>query len=83
MDAAFCHGNYVFVSSSSGLFDWAGEERMNQTRKIFEAVMRGQGYKPSDLVLGPNGRYVKPSVQTRWRYFLSGWEMASAFGGEP
>lgn len=55
---------------------------MTKTHKIFEAVMRGQGYKPSDLVLGSNGRYVKPSVQTRWRYFLSGWEMAAAFGGE-
>ena len=54
---------------------------MSKARKLFEAVMRGQGYKDSDLVSDASGRYTKPSVQTRWRYFLSGWEMAVAAGG--
>lgn len=54
---------------------------MNQARKVFEAIMRGQGYKASDLVSDASGKYTKPSVQTRWRYFLSGWEMAVAVGG--
>lgn len=43
--------------------------------------MRGQNYAQSELEFDEKtGQYVKPSVQTRWRYFQSGWEMAFAVG---
>lgn len=48
---------------------------MKEAKKVFEAVMRGQGYDESDFLMEAN-KYAKPSIQTRWRYFLIGWEMA-------
>lgn len=49
---------------------------MNQAQKIFEAMMRGRGYK--DFAKNTKGEYTNSSIQTRWRYFLIGWEMRGA-----
>lgn len=35
--------------------------------------MRGKGYENLDRL--PNGQYVVTSLNTRWNYFLLGWEM--------
>jgi hypothetical protein len=45
---------------------------MTQAQKVFEAVMRARGYEDFSMA---KGRYLNPSVQTRWNYFLLGWEM--------
>ena len=45
---------------------------MSRARQVFEAVMRAKGY--TEFVM-KNDRYINPSVQTRWNYFLLGWEM--------
>jgi hypothetical protein len=45
---------------------------MTQARKVFEALMRTKGY---DNFETKNGRYIVPSLQTRWIYFWTGWEM--------
>ena len=45
---------------------------MTQAQKVYEAVMRARGYKDFSMA---KGRYLNPSVQTRWNYFLLGWEM--------
>lgn len=42
-------------------------------RTLFEALMRANGYE--DFSLNPHGRYNNNSIQTRWKYFLLGWEM--------
>lgn len=47
---------------------------MMQAHKIFEIMMKGNGYTDEDLTRKDNG-YFNPNVQTRWRYFLMGWEM--------
>lgn len=41
---------------------------------IFETMMRANGYSEQDLKKNKT-RYLSPSVQTRWKYFLMGWEM--------
>ena len=46
---------------------------MKDPRKTFEALMRANGY--DNLDKNEKGYYVAPSVQTRWKYFLLGWEM--------
>lgn len=51
---------------------------MNEARLIFEAMMRGHGH--TDLTRKAD-KYNMPSVQTRWRYFLLGWEMCCATKG--
>lgn len=43
-------------------------------QKVFEAMMRANGYSAKDLQR-VNSKYATPSVQTRWKYFLMGWEM--------
>ncbi len=48
---------------------------MNEARRVFEAMMRGNGH--NDLTR-TGDKYNVPSLQTRWRYFLLGWEMANA-----
>jgi len=45
---------------------------MNKAQQVFEAMMRAKGY--TDFAQ-TKGRYDNPSVQTRWNYFLLGWEM--------
>lgn len=41
---------------------------------IFETMMRANGYSEQDLKKSKE-RYVSNGVQTRWKYFLMGWEM--------
>jgi len=45
---------------------------MNKAQQVFEAMMRAKGYIDFAQT---KGRYDNPSVQTRWNYFLLGWEM--------
>jgi len=45
---------------------------MTQSQKVFEAMMRAKGY--TDLKQTKD-RYDSPAIQTRWNYFLLGWEM--------
>ena len=42
--------------------------------KMFLALMRAKGYTDKDFEM-VKGRYVNPAMQTRWNYFLLGWEM--------
>jgi len=46
---------------------------MKDPRKTFETLMKAKGYE--DLSRNEKGNYVLPSIQTRWKYFLLGWEM--------
>ena len=45
---------------------------MTQAQKVFEATMRAKGYIDFS---SKNNRYNSPALQTRWNYFLLGWEM--------
>lgn len=45
---------------------------MTEAQKAFEALMRVEG--KSDLAFR-NGKYQSGTVQIRWRWFLTGWEM--------
>jgi hypothetical protein len=45
---------------------------MTQAQKVFEAMMRAKGYTDFSAV---KNRYASPAIQTRWNYFLLGWEM--------
>lgn len=49
---------------------------MSQAQSVFEAMMRGNGF--NDLKKNDKGAYTNSSIQTRWRYFLIGWEMRGA-----
>jgi hypothetical protein len=46
---------------------------MSKAQKIFEAIMRTKGH--TDFAQD-KGRYINPSIQTRWNYFQMGWEMS-------
>lgn len=48
---------------------------MKNPHEVFEAVMRANGYAEDELHRNDKGTYANPSVQTRWKYFLLGWEM--------
>jgi hypothetical protein len=45
---------------------------MTKAQQVFEAMMRAKGY--TDFT-ATKGRYSVPALQTRWNYFLMGWEM--------
>ena len=45
---------------------------MTKAQQVFEAMMVARGYLDFEQV---KGRYVNPSVQTRWNYFLMGWQL--------
>jgi hypothetical protein len=45
--------------------------------KVFVAMMRSRGYIDADFKM-ERGRYANPNMQTRWNYFLAGWEMRGA-----
>jgi len=45
---------------------------MTQAQKVFEAMMRAKGYTDFSTT---KGRYTSGGIQTRWNYFLLGWEM--------
>jgi len=46
---------------------------MTQAQKTFESIMMANGH--DDFTKAKNGRYAVPSLQTRWKYFLLGWEL--------
>lgn len=46
---------------------------MKNPRIAFEAMMRVKGH--DNFTQTKNGGYVVPSLHTRWKYFLLGWEM--------
>ena len=45
---------------------------MSKAQQVFEAMMRAKGHTDFS---GTKGRYNSPAIQTRWNYFLLGWEM--------
>jgi hypothetical protein len=45
---------------------------MTKAQQVFEAMAIAKGYKDMTMV---NGRYNNPSMQTRWNYFLMGWQL--------
>jgi len=48
-----------------------------KARQVFHALMRSKGFTDDDFKM-EKGRYVNPNMQTRWNYFLAGWEMRGA-----
>jgi hypothetical protein len=48
-----------------------------KARQVFTALMTGKGYTEDDLKMN-KGRYVNQAMQSRWSYFLAGWEMRGA-----
>ena len=47
---------------------------MTEAQKVFEMLMKANGYSDKELTRKNQG-YVSNTVQTRWKYFLLGWEM--------
>ena len=47
---------------------------MNEAQKVFETLMRANGYTEDELKRKDQG-YANSSIQTRWKYFYLGWEM--------
>jgi hypothetical protein len=47
---------------------------MTEAQKVFETLMKANGYSDEELTRKNQG-YVSNTVQTRWKYFLLGWEM--------
>ena len=45
---------------------------MSKAQQIFEAMMVAKGYTDFAKV---KDRYAQPSLQTRWNYFLLGWQL--------
>jgi hypothetical protein len=45
---------------------------MTKAQEMFEALMLARGYSDFGQV---KGRYTNPSLQTRWNYFLMGWQL--------
>ncbi len=52
---------------------------MNKAQQVFEAMMRSKGHTDFSET---KGRYNVPAMQTRWNYFLLGWEMRSVYEGK-
>jgi hypothetical protein len=49
---------------------------MTQAQKTFEAIMVTSGHR--NFTKSETGRYLVPALQTRWKYFLLGWELRGA-----
>lgn len=45
-----------------------------KAEKMFLALMRSKGFTDEDFKMN-KGRYTNPAMQSRWSYFLAGWEM--------
>lgn len=45
---------------------------MDKMQQAFEAMMRVSG---TSLAKDRKGRYSNPTVQVRWKWFQTGWEM--------
>ena len=46
---------------------------MTNAQVVYEAIMRSKGH--TNFSKDKNGRYLNTNLQTRWAYFLMGWEM--------
>ena len=49
-------------------------ETSMKSRQVFMALMRGRGYTLEELEWN-GSKFIRPAMQTRWGYFLMGWEM--------
>jgi hypothetical protein len=47
-------------------------KEMNKSQEVFEALMTAKGYTDFNKI---KERYTSPAIQTRWNYFLLGWQM--------
>jgi hypothetical protein len=45
---------------------------MTKAQQVFEAMMVAKGYTDLTQV---KGRYTVPAIQTRWNYFILGWQL--------
>ena len=45
---------------------------MKKAQEVFEAMMVAKGYTELEQT---KGRYINPRVQTRWNYFVLGWQL--------
>ena len=45
---------------------------MSKAQQVFEAMMIAKGYTDFKM---EGTRYVHPTLQTRWNYFLLGWQL--------
>jgi hypothetical protein len=52
-----------------------------KAEKMFLALMRSKGFTDEDFKMN-KGRYVNQAMQSRWSYFLAGWEMRGAMPQE-
>ena len=49
---------------------------MTKAQQVFEAMMVAKGYTDLSKALSKtNVKYINPSVQTRWNYFVLGWQL--------
>ena len=46
---------------------------MTKAQQMFEAIMQSKGH--NDFHKSATGKYLVPSIQTRWVYFKMGWNM--------
>jgi hypothetical protein len=45
-----------------------------KARQVFHALMSSKGYTEADLAMSDD-KYNNPAMQTKWNYFIAGWEM--------
>jgi len=45
-----------------------------KARQVFHALMSSRGYTETDLAMSDD-KYVVSAMQTKWNYFIAGWEM--------
>lgn len=45
---------------------------MKEARKVFETILKANGHTNFEI---KNNKYIAPAMQTRWKYFLMGWQM--------
>jgi hypothetical protein len=45
-----------------------------KARQVFHALMSSKGYTETDLAMSDD-KYNNPAMQTKWNYFIAGWEM--------
>ena len=49
-----------------------GGEEVTKAQEVFEALMAAKGYTDFNKI---KERYTSPAIQTRWNYFVLGWQM--------
>ena len=45
---------------------------MTKAQEVFEALMAARGYTDFNKIIE---RYKSPAIQTRWNYFVLGWQL--------